>query len=319
MRGTIEIVKDGHHQTVSVGYGYYRRKINNGSAKLVYPVGSLQKSITAAIITQLIYQKKLSQNTKISHWYPLLKHSSKITVGQLLTHTSGINIVGTESSHGVNFSENGAIKWIVAKADATPSTKIGQFNYNNANFVLLAGIIRKVTGKSYAANVRSRIIRPLHLKGIYIYQDILRPKTDAISYLYRYGKNYQSASYANKYVVSQLPGAGNLFSTARDYFKIQQGLSNGKILTKKQFNYLTHLKSKMTTYSGGVYLKNRGRLKLAYGNFGDTHFVNWMQLTTDNRNGIVMFLNQPYGSKNQNRRVAYGILKHIKPGIFIKG
>ncbi|AUI74479.1 hypothetical protein Lh8105_06660 [Lactobacillus helveticus] len=64
--GTIEIVKDGHRQTVNVGYGYYRRKIKNGNKKLLYPVGSLQKSITAAIITQLIYQKKFSQNTKIS-------------------------------------------------------------------------------------------------------------------------------------------------------------------------------------------------------------------------------------------------------------
>ena len=46
--------------TDNVGYGYYRRKIKNGNKKLLYPVGSLQKSITAAIITQLIYQKKFS-------------------------------------------------------------------------------------------------------------------------------------------------------------------------------------------------------------------------------------------------------------------
>ena len=52
LRGTIEIVQNGHRQQVSEGYGYYRRRINNGSKKLVYPVGSLQKSITAAIIKQ---------------------------------------------------------------------------------------------------------------------------------------------------------------------------------------------------------------------------------------------------------------------------
>ena len=318
LRGTIEIVQNGHRQQVSEGYGYYKRRIGNGSKKLVYPVGSLQKSITAAIITQLIYKNKFSQNTKISRWYPLLKHSSKITVGQLMTHTSGINVSGTESNHGITFSENGAIKWTIAKADFNASSHRNRFNYNNANYVLLAGIIRKVTGKSYAANVRSRIIKPLHLHQTYIYDEIPRSKTDAISYLYRHGKNYQCAVYANKHVVSQLPGAGDLFSTPADYEKIQQGLCNGKILTAKQFNYLSHLKSKVNTYSGGFYLKKGGTLKLAYGNFGDTHFVNWMQLTTDNQNGIVMFLNQPNGSKNHIKSIGYSILSKIKAGTFIK-
>lgn len=318
LRGTIEVIKDDHHQTINLGYGYYNRKIKNGNKKLLYPVGSLQKAVTAAIITQLIYQNKFSQNTKVSRWYPGLKRADKITVGQLMTHTSGIDISGTETSHGINFSENSAINWTVLKANLTASASQTSFNYNNANYVLLAGIIRKETGKSYATNIKNRIIKPLKLKHTYIYQTIPHTKTDAISYLYSHGKNYQKAVYANKYVVSQLPGAGNLFSTASDYYKIQQGLYNGKILTKEQFDYLSHLNSKVNTYSGGYYLKNNGTLKLAYGNFGDTHFTNWMQLTVDNKNGIVMFLNQPNGNKNKIKDIGYSILKHIKADTFVK-
>lgn len=319
LRGSVVVVKNGHSQQISEGYGYYRRRIKNGSKKLVYPTGSLQKSITAAIIAQLIYQNKFSQNTKISKWYPNLRNASKISVGQLMTHTSGIGFSGTESNNGVNFSENGAVNWAVARANAQGNTGINSFNYNNANYILLAGIIRKSTGKSYATNVKERIIKPLHLKHTYIYNNIPRSQTDAISYLYRYGKNYEAAAYANKNVVSQLPGAGNLFSTPADYLKIQRSLYNGKILTAKQFSYLAHLKSKVNTYSGGFYLKKSGTLKLAYGNFGDTHFVNWMQLTKNNKNGIVMFLNQTYGTKNQIKSVGYNILKHIKSNTFIKG
>lgn len=318
LRGTIEVVRNGQAQKISVGYGCYKRKIKNGSKKLLYPMGSLQKMITAAMITQLIYQKKFTQNTKISRWYPLLKHSSKITVGQLMTHTSGIDVSGTESSHGISFSENAAINWMIAKSNIARYSGENEFNYNNANYVLLAGIICKVTGKSYAQNVKTRIIKPLNLHQTYIYQNIPSSKMDAISYLYRNGKNYQASAYANKYVVSQLPGAGNMFSTATDYYKIQEGMYNGKILTAKQFDYLAHLKAKVNTYSGGFYLKKNGTLKLAYGNFGGTHFVNWMQLTTDNQNGIVMFLNQTYGSKNKIKNVGYDILKHIKTKTFVK-
>jgi beta-lactamase len=82
LRGSIEIVKNGHAQRVSLGYGYYSKRLKNGNTKLLYPVGSLQKMVTAAIITQLIYQKKFNQNTKISRWYPNLKHANQITVGQ---------------------------------------------------------------------------------------------------------------------------------------------------------------------------------------------------------------------------------------------
>ena len=81
---------------------------------------------------------------------------------------------------------------------------------------------------------------------------------------------------------------------------------------------MTHLKSKDSTYSGGIYLKKSGELKLVYGNFGDTHFANWVQLTSDNQNGIVMFLNQTRDSKSQNKAAGYKILNHIKKDTFIK-
>ena len=168
-KGTVVIIKDGEAEQISSGYGYYSRKIKNGSDKLVYPLGSLQKVVTGAIITQLIYQNKFTQNTKISCWYPHLKNAKNITVGQLMTHTSGINMSSTESSHGVLFSEEGAINWTVLRDNLQSHTSLGKFNYNNANYVLLAGIIRKVTGKSYASNVKSRIIKPLKLKHTYVY------------------------------------------------------------------------------------------------------------------------------------------------------
>lgn len=254
-RGEVVIIKNGNSQVIKTGYASYRRRLYNGSKKVVYPLGSLQKIVTGALIEQLMAKGKFTQNTKISRWYPNLKNSSKITVGQLLTHTSGIGIYGTESTHHRRFSEIGAVNWTVAQCNYQSSSAIGRFNYNNANYVLLAGIIRKVTHKSYASNVKKRIIKPLHLKRTYIFTKIPRKKTDAVSYLYRHGDNYQSPAAANPNVVSQLPGAGNLFSAPNDYRKIIAGMQNGKILTEKQFHHLTHLSAKATTYSGGIYLK----------------------------------------------------------------
>ena len=141
-----------------------------------------------------------------------MRNANQITVSNLLTHTSGIDIPNTEQPRNKSYSEAAAINWIVKHVTKNTEKKVGKWNYNNVNFVLLACIIRKTTGSSYSATV-------------------------------------------------------------------------------KQFYALTHLPGKDSTYSGGMYIKNGGQLKLAYGNVHNTYFGNWVQLTSDNQNGTVMFLN----------------------------
>lgn len=315
VRGTVVVIKDGHAQQISYGYGYYGRRLGAGNTKVVYPVCSLQKVITGAIITQLISEGKFNQDTKISRWYPNLKNADKITVGNLLTHTSGLLATGTEVNRGINYSEGDAINWVINRVNQLREGNPGNFYYNNTNYILLAGIIRQVTNQSYEANVKSRIINKLGLKRTFFYPDIPKSKNDAISYTWR-NKNYQNAQYVKRSLASQLSGAGNLFSTPMDYYRIQVALTDGRILTKDQFNYLTHLQSRVTSYSGGVYLKNNDNLKMAYGNLYGTHFGNWFQMTTDNQNGLIMFLNQTQNNEDQNKAIGYQILNHIKANTF---
>ena len=313
-RGTTVIVKDGQPQQISYGYGYYGRRLGAGNSKVVYPVCSLQKVITAAIITQLMSSSKFNQDTKISTWYPNLNGAANITVGNLMTHTSGLKATDTEVNRGRVYSEDGAINWVVNKLNSTKQNKPGKFVYNNTNYILLAGIIRDVTGQSYKQNVKSRIIAPLNLKRTYFLEDIPSGMTDGISYTWN-RKNYQWAQYVKKQQASQLVGAGNLFSTPMDYYRIQVGLTDGKILTPAQFNLMTHLKSASANgYSGGMYIK--GNLKSAYGNLYNTHFGNWVQMTSNNKNGLIMFLNQTQNDENRNKAIGYKILNHIQPGTF---
>ena len=323
VRGIVTVVKDGVPQTISYGYAWYGKRIGNGSSKVVYPTASLQKVVTAAMVVQLINEtkgtnKEFTQNTKISRWYPNLKNADSITVGNLLTHTSGIMATGTEIDRGYNYSEDNAVKWVINNINASSSDEIGNYHYNNSNYILLTGIIKQITGKSYEENLQSRIINKLNLQNTYLYQNIPKTLTDPISYYSNGGKNYQNATYLKKSLVSQIPGAGNLFSTPEEYYKIQVGLADGSILSKDDYYYMTHLKSKVINYSGGLYLYNKDNIKNAYGSFMGQHFGTWMQLTADNQNGIVMFLNQTDDNENDEKDVGYEILQHIKPNTFVK-
>ena len=116
--------------------------------------------------------------------------------------------------------------------------------------------------------------------------------------------------------LSRTSGAANIYTTPKDYYKIQLGLTNGKILSQKQFDELTHLKYRTNSYSGGLYIKKNGKLKMAYGNLHGTHFGNWFQMTNDNKNGLVMFLNQTQNDENRNKDIGYEILNRIKPNTF---
>ena len=322
VRGIVTVVKNGVPQTISYGYAWYGKRIGNGNSQVVYPTASLQKVITAAMVVQLINETKgtnnsFTQYTKISRWYPNLKNADNITVGNLLTHTSGIMATKTEVDRDRNYSEEKAINWVVNNINSSPSDTIGNYHYNNSNYILLTGIIRQITGRSYADNIQSRIIDKLNLQNTYLYQNIPKGKTDPISYYSNGGKNYQKAAYLKKSLVSQIPGAGNLFTTTEEYYKMQVGLTDGSILNKNDFYYLTHLKSKVVNYSGGLYLYNNDNIKNAYGSFKGVHFGTWMQLTADNQNGIVMFLNQTDDNENDQKDVGYEILQHIKPNTFV--
>lgn len=214
------------------------------------------------------------------------------------------------------YTDLGAVAWTISKVNTTGQRPAGTYRYSDVNFVLLAGIIKQETGKSYSQNFYERVVKPLHLTHTYIRQDLPAKLCLAVSYQYVDPNYYQRAISYVVPVSTQLPGAGNLVSTPADFYKIQLGLENGQLLTKSEFYQLTHLKAKKTLYSGGVYLKKHETIHLAYGTLDKQHYGAYMQLTADNQNGIIMLVNQRQQSERKLKRIAFKILKRIKPHTF---
>lgn len=319
LAGSVLLVQNGSVKTVNYGYAWFGRRIKNGSYNVTYPAASLQKVVTGAMLVQIMNEKnhtkqQFSQYTKISRWYPKLKNARYVTVGNLLTHTSGYREVGSESHQ--NLSENKAINWVTRKINGSWQYQIGSFNYSDTNYILLAGIIRKLTGHSYAYNFKYRIVHPLGLAHTSLRHDIPWTRSQAVSYAYLWQRKYQRPVSLPKSVASQIPGAGNMCTTPVEYYEILLALQNGAILNQSDFNYLTHLKARKTTYSGGMYMKRGGKVKSAFGAIRGEHYGNYVQLTADNRNGIIMFVNERSQTKQQLKGLAFGLLQKIQPGTF---
>ncbi len=268
---------------VSVGYADAATKTLN-SGDTIYPIASLQKVMTGAIIEQLADQGKLSLNNKLSRYYPSVKNSSKITLRQLLNQRSGIDMAESTPASLLT-TQSAEINYTLNQLKVGSA---GSFNYTNANFTLLAGVASKVTGQTYDQLVQKRIIAPLNLKHTFAWDGLPRTGTVAMGYSYANGKS-NNVDNASQKLVSSLLGAGNYYSTPADYYKIQKGLRNGKILTTNQYYDLAN--DYKLTYGGGLYHYS-GSIKRVRGTLSGAGYETVLYGSEGNKSGVILFANQ---------------------------
>jgi CubicO group peptidase (beta-lactamase class C family) len=184
------------------------------------------------VILHLQEQGKLSVQDKLSKYLPDFPNGNKITVENLLTHTSGIynytndnKFLNNESLRHVDISR--MIELMKSRPlEFQPGTK---FQYSNSNYILLGYIIEKVSGKPYEQMVRQTIFSPLQMTHSGFDFKNLKDTNRAVGYL-ALDKAVQllapivdsSASYA----------AGALYSTIDDMYKWDRSLYTNKIISK---------------------------------------------------------------------------------------
>ncbi|SUP59086.1 Uncharacterised protein [Weissella viridescens] len=113
--------------------------------------------------------------------------------------------------------------------------------------------------------------------------------TPAVSYRSFGPWQYRQPRTATPQLMSYIVGAGNLYTTPDDYLKFQRGLHNSQILDVHGYEQLTHQPNRPNNgYSGGMYHRRHGKLKKVYGYLRDTHYRNWVQLSSDSQYGIIL-------------------------------
>lgn len=282
---------------VSNGYADQAHKVlNDGSGTVVYPLASLQKAMTAVMIQQLIDEDKLSATTPLSQYYPQVPYSASITIAEMLAMTSGLE--NTDTTPAKQMTENQAYTNMIKTLESTNNQS---FAYSDANYVLLAGIIAKVTGESYAQNLEQRILNPVGMTNTFMVTGSKLKIKDTVATGYKKNgtqdyTNPQTISYAR---MSAIPGAGNLLSTPSDYYKFILAIRNGSLLPFDQHDDLLGYGS---TYSGGVYVTRTG-IYFNNGSFGGTGYNTGFFASDDNEHIAVVFSNQsPLGGNLSSKQ-----------------
>jgi len=244
--GSVAIIKDGK-PVYTRAFGY--SQISDTDKKPMtaanrFRIGSVTKTFTAALILQLVDEKKLQLTQTIDKFLPQIPNANKITIEQILSHRSGIpNISRAQNAErNVNtlpMTKEEHLALIVnTKPDFEPGTKS---NYSNSGYFVLGLIIEKITGKSYESVLQDKIIKKLGLKDTYLATgNIDVNKNEALTYFIVPGsKNWKQVPETHP---SLLFSAGAIVSTPSDMAKFILALFDGKIISKESLSQMTKLR-----------------------------------------------------------------------------
>ena len=229
----------------SFGYANLEEGKKNTSSS-IFSIASLTKSLTAVGIMKLVEDEKVTLETPISKYFPnfISADSSQITIQHLLNHSSGIqaNIGRTDDEgNGIMPEVNPTTlhellaKFKDSKLNFEPGTS---YDYNNFGYLLLANIIEKASGLSYANYMEQAVFKPANMKNT-----ASASFTDIHQRTFPYlglGMNELKKVDAPLHT-SWLMGAAEINSTTVDLYNFLQALDKGIILKPATVNKLYSL------------------------------------------------------------------------------
>lgn len=192
----------------------------------VFDMASLTKPIsTATSLMTLVEEGRVDVDALVSQYVPeFTSHGKdKITVKQLLTHQAGL--IPDNALKDYKEGRTEAFKKInELTLRAEPGEK---FIYSDVGFILLGGIIEKMTGKDQNQYARERLFEPLGMSETgYLPSDALRNRSATTQE--RNDKWMQGEVHDPRaYEMNGIAGHAGLFSTAQDLARFGQMIING--------------------------------------------------------------------------------------------
>ena len=247
--GTISVFKDKKEiYSRSIGYSDINNNIlSNESTR--YRIGSISKIFTAVLIMQLVEEKKLNLNDKLSQYFPEIKLSNEITIEQLLTHRSGIynytDIKDYESWMEKPLSQKELISKINKnKRRFKPNKK---FEYSNSNYFLLSLIIEQIENGRFNKILEKKILIPYNLNQTYCCTN--EENNNVAKSYYNINNKWKEATNTD---LRTAAGAGGVISTAKEINKFFNLLFNNKIINKESLDLMTY-NLKTSNYGFGIF------------------------------------------------------------------
>ncbi|RYD89746.1 MAG: class A beta-lactamase-related serine hydrolase, partial [Sphingobacteriales bacterium] len=205
-----------------------------------YKIGSITKMFTATAIFKLVEDKKLTLDTKLSKFYPKVKNADKITINNLLNHSTGIYNF-TDADDFMDYALIAQTKeQMVKRIEGFESVfePGSESEYSNTNYLLLGYIIETLTKKSYGDAVKDLVIKKAGLKNTSLFDTVDSKANEAYSYLLT-----EDPQKMEEWSLSTAYSAGGIQATMTDLTTFITALFNGKIISKESLTLMTAMEN----------------------------------------------------------------------------
>jgi CubicO group peptidase (beta-lactamase class C family) len=217
-------------------------KLNENS---IFELASCSKPFTAMAIMILKEKGKLKLDDPITNYIPELETYKNVSIRNLLNHTGGLPDYIKLMDRVFDKTKIATNKDIITiftkyqpKVLFEPNSK---FEYCNTGYALLASIIEKISGLTYAEYLAENIFKPLKMNNTFIYNRRLAPKN-----IKNYAFGYVYSDSLKKYVLPDetekyqgviwhdgIVGDGSVNSTVIDLLKWDRVLYTNKLISEE--------------------------------------------------------------------------------------
>ncbi|MFI1970771.1 serine hydrolase domain-containing protein [Streptomyces cinnamoneus] len=216
-----------------------------------FRIGSVTKVFVSTVLLQLEAEGRIRLDDTVERWLPGLVHGnghdgSRITVRQLLNHTSGISNYTEDPAFrkiiSTGFSEHRYDTYTPDELVAVAMTHRPDFepgkgwHYSNTNYIVAGMIVEKASGRDYATEIRERVIDRLGLRSTTLPGTSPRmPSPHGRAY----SKLFATAPDAKIHDTTELNAswggaAGEIISTTGDLNRFYRALLGGELLPERQ-------------------------------------------------------------------------------------
>jgi len=194
-----------------------------------YRLASVTKQFTAACILLLAEDGRITLDDRGRKWLPSLpKAAETVTIRHLLTHTSGL--IDYEDVVPEIFAaqlHDADVLRLLETQDRTYFRPGTGYRYSNSGYALLALIVQRASGKTFATFLRERIFQPLGMHNTVAYEEgISTVNNRAFGYTEEAGRWNRTDQDQTNAVL----GDGGIYSSIDDLGKWDAALYDGRLL-----------------------------------------------------------------------------------------
>lgn len=198
-----------------------------------FRIGSVTKQFTATAVLLSEEDGKLKVTDTLAKFYAGFPRGDKMTLHQLLTHTSGLYNFTALPGFMKEVTKSKTAEQVIATfRDVFPNFEPGSSHmYCNSGYFLLGDIVEKAQGRSYVALLKERVFDKEGMKST----DAHRPDPGLAHEARGYAPNDKKDGKtgwkpAIDWHMSQAGGAGELYSTVGDLYRWNEAIYHGRVL-----------------------------------------------------------------------------------------